>query len=112
MKYISSSSTASPSLLHKTGALIVAVAAFGLMLMFSAVLLAVLLVLIVAGGAYLWWKTRKVRRMMREMRAAANDAQANRDDVFRGEAFREESKGVVIEGEAVRVHVPQDGSQR
>jgi ABC-type siderophore export system fused ATPase/permease subunit len=115
MKYISYTSANSPSLLHKTGALIVAVAAFGVMLMFSAVVLALLLIVVVVGAAYLWWKTRKVRKMMCDMQTAANDGNAFRPETFRAETsrseiFRDESfKGEVIEGEAVRVHEPRDG---
>lgn len=51
--------------------------------MFSLVLLAVVAVLGVIGLGYFWWKTRAIRRVMRERMAASNHGQS-----------------VVIEGEA------------
>ncbi|GAB1232896.1 hypothetical protein [Ferrigenium sp. UT5] len=68
-------------------------------LMFSAVLLAVILVVGTLGFAYLWWKTRAVRRQLREMQELARNAQAQAG-ASRGGAF----EGEVIEGEVVRVH--------
>ncbi|GAB4115331.1 MAG: hypothetical protein Fur0026_01030 [Sideroxydans sp.] len=68
-------------------------------LMFSAVLLAVTLVIGALGFAYLWWKTRAVRRQLREMQELARNAQTQAG-ASRGGAF----EGEVIEGEVVRVH--------
>jgi ABC-type bacteriocin/lantibiotic exporter with double-glycine peptidase domain len=107
MKYIAYTSAGSPSLLRKTAALIIAAAVAAAMLMFSAVLLAVLLVLGVVAAAWVWWKTRAVRKMMRQFQAqAANDGAAFRE---RGTGA-ENVKGEIIEGEAVRVHEPREGA--
>ena len=64
-----------------------------LALMFSLVLLP----FIVLGGAYLWWKTRAVRRQLREMQAQMQLMQQDlqRDGMAAGE---------VIEGEVIREH--------
>lgn len=64
-----------------------------LALMFSLVLLP----FIVLGGAYLWWKTRAVRRQLREMQAQMQRMQQDlqRDGMAAGE---------VIEGEVIREH--------
>ena len=103
IKYISPPSANRPGLLRKAVAIVWTVALIGLALMFSAVLLTAILIVAVIGGAYLWWKTREIRRLMREQRQnfPPPGAQAG-SDVFRGEAW----SGEVIEGEAVRVHEP------
>ncbi|HCI14887.1 MAG: hypothetical protein A2063_05180 [Gallionellales bacterium GWA2_60_142] len=99
IKQISYTSSHRPSLLRKVVTLIGMVALGIVALMFSAVLLAVILVVVVFGGTYLWWKTRAVRKMMREMQShAARNAQAE-NDAFRGEVF----EGEVIEGEVIEV---------
>lgn len=100
-KYISYTQAGRPGLLRKIVAAVWAVALLGLALMFSAMLLAVILIVAVIGGAYLWWKTREFRRLMREQNFPPRSVQAE-SDVFKGEAY----SGVVIEGEAVRVHEP------
>ncbi|MFZ3017057.1 MAG: hypothetical protein WA056_01215 [Gallionella sp.] len=104
IKQISYTSSHRPSLLRKAVTL-VGMAALGVVaLMFSAVLLAVILVVVVFGGAYLWWKTRAVRKMMREMQGRMRqmqEASARTDEpqAFRGEVY----EGEVIEVVAVRV---------
>jgi Flp pilus assembly protein TadB len=64
-----------------------------LALMFSLVLLP----FVVAGAAWLWWRTRAVRRQLREMQAHMQRMQeyAQRDEAAGGE---------VIEGEVIREH--------
>ena len=80
-------------LLQKIAAIATAVVIFGLALTFSVVFFAV----VVAVGAvilgYVWWKTRDLRKVMREAQAQA-----------RGPATRgpTPSDGIVIEGEVVR----------
>jgi Flp pilus assembly protein TadB len=79
--------------LRKLVALIITVAMFALVLMFSAVVLVVLLVVGIIAFAYVWWKTREVRRVMRMMRSVATpearrEAQASNDGVFEGEVIR------------------------
>jgi uncharacterized protein YneF (UPF0154 family) len=104
-KYLSYTSAGRPSLLRKIVALAGTVVLASLALMFSAILLTALLIVTVIGGAYLWWKTRELRRQMREQMQnfPPRNAQAE-SDVFRGEVY----SGEVIEGEVVRVHEPDD----
>ncbi|MBI1174367.1 MAG: hypothetical protein GC139_03765 [Sideroxydans sp.] len=103
MKQISYSSTNPPGLLQKALAIVVTAALAVLGFMFSAVLLAIILIALVAGGAYMWWKTRKVRKQMRQMQEQVRDFQTrgttSESTVFQGEIF----EGEVIEGEAIRV---------
>lgn len=97
IKFISPPSTQPRSLLQKTAAVIATVVLAGVALMFSAVLLAGILIVAVFGGAYLWWKTRELRRLMRNFPPAGGATMQS--DVFAGEAL----KGEVIEGEVIRV---------
>lgn len=132
MRYISYSSSSSPGPLQKVGAILATVAVAATVLVFSSVFFAVLVVAVAIGGIVLWWKTRHVRRMMREMQSSMNRARESfengdfrqgpfagrqRADEARDEAHhaaegafsREESyRGVIIEGEAVRVDEPGD----
>lgn len=71
-----------------------------LALTFSAVLVVVVLVVGALAWAYLWWKTRTLRKQMKEFaprmdRTRAYDAK--QEEVQQG--------GVVIEGEVTRVNV-------
>lgn len=78
-------------------ALIATIALVVVGLMFSAVLLVFIATAGLIAFGYIWWKTRAVRRQIREhkraMAGAANDA-----DVFKNEAF----EGEIIEGEVIR----------
>ncbi len=118
MKYIAYSSSGSSGPLQKAAAIVVTVAVAAVMLVFSSVFLALLLLAAVVGGAWLWWKTRHVRRMMREMQGHMNQAREafegrapgqgpfGQQGPFSGQAqpARDpEFQGVIIEGEAVRV---------
>jgi Flp pilus assembly protein TadB len=97
MKYVLNSPAKSPGLLRKLAALIVTVAMVGLVLMFSAVLFAIIIVAGALAWAYLWWKTRELRKQMRNFPPR--------------EVKREEkmSDGNVFEGEVIRVVDSQDG---
>jgi len=86
-KYISYSSP--PGLLRKAGAVAATVVLAGVALMFSAVLLTAVLLVIVFGGAYVWWRTRELRRQMRDF--------AGRETV-QEENPRDET---VVEGEVI-----------
>jgi hypothetical protein len=130
MRYISYASSSSSGLLQRAAGVLGAVAVAGALLVFSSVFLAVLALVAVVGGVWLWWKTRHVRRMMREMHGQMNRAR----EAFESGAYRpgasgqgpfdqgafdrrsgaassqagpfsreERSEGVIIEGEAVRV---------
>jgi uncharacterized protein HemX len=62
--------------------------------MFSLVALAVVAVVGVALGGWLWWKTRAMRKQMKEMREAAQQMGEsgpthNNDQVIEGEFIRE-----------------------
>ncbi len=90
MKYISLTPGKSPGLLRKLVAFVVTLALFGLVLMFSAVLLAVIAIVGTIAGAYVWWKTRELRKRMREFsrQSVAREAKASNDEVFEGEVIR------------------------
>ena len=81
-----------PGLLRTIATLLVggAILAFGLM--FSLVILAIVVVIGVLGFAYFWWKTRGLRRHLRQQMA---DAQ-QREQFWQGA-----DEGEIIEGEIV-----------
>lgn len=110
MKYISHTSARPPSLLRKTAVIIGAAAVAGLMLIASAVLLGVVVIIGLLASAYLWWKTRELRKQMRNFppRGAAMGSEASKGEVFEGEVI----EGEVIEGEVIRVDEPQDQIKR
>lgn len=88
-------------LLGKLFATLLTAALLVLGFMFSVVVLAVVAVLGVLGLGYFWWKTRALRRAIREQQRQAR--QYGSDDVIEGEAtlVREDSipnKPPVIEG--------------
>lgn len=78
------------SLLRKLVALVVTAAMVGLVLMFSAVLLVIILVVGTIAGIYLWWKTRELRKQMREFstREMAREQKSSEGAVFEGEVIR------------------------
>ncbi len=90
------------SLLSKAVALIVTALLIFFGLMFGAILLTVIAVVGVIAFGYLWWKTRALRKHLRQqnqrMRSAENEADAFKDGAFGGEVF----KGEIIEGEVIR----------
>ena len=96
MKYVLNSPAGSPGPLRKLATLVVTVAMVGLALMFSAVLFAIIIVAGTLAWAYLWWKTRELRKQMRDFPPR--------------EVMREEkmSDGNVFEGEVIRVADSED----
>lgn len=90
MKYIFLAPSNSSNPLRKLVALIATVVLVGLVLMFSAVLLATVVVVGAIAWAYLWWKTREVRKQMREFRSRemGPEIKANADEVFEGQVIR------------------------
>jgi uncharacterized protein HemX len=81
-----------PSALRKIVGVIVTVAVAIVALMFSVVFFAVIAVVGVIAGSYLWWKTREVRKQMREFAAqnqsVMREQSASNDEVFEGEVIR------------------------
>ncbi len=90
MRFVSLTPGKTPSLLRKLVALAVTATLFVLLLMFSAVLIGVIAVVGTIAWAYLWWKTRKLRKQMRDLHSSAMRAQAraSNDEVFEGEVIR------------------------
>ena len=90
MRYVLLAPSGTPGLLRKVAAFVAAVVLAGLVLMFSAVLLVILAVVGVSAWAYFWWKTRELRRQMREFppRDAAQDVRQEGGEVFEGEVIR------------------------
>ena len=109
MRYIAYSSTNRPNLLQKAVAIVLTAALVAVGLMFSAVLFVAILIVLAVVGAYMWWKTREVRKQMKQMHEQMRDfqeraASARNDAAFESEVFREEAfEGEIIEGEAVHV---------
>lgn len=81
-----------PGVLGKAIALVVGAVLFVLGLVFSVALLVVAAVLGVAAFGYFWWKTRALRKALRERRPATSPG----GQVFEGEAVvieeRQESR--------------------
>lgn len=77
-------------LLQKVGAVAAAVILFGIALAFSVVFFAVVAAIALVIGIYVWWKTRDLRKAMRQ-------AQAQRPGRPPADAG-----GIVIEGEVLR----------
>lgn len=91
-----------PDALRNLAAAVATAAVLGLALMFSAVLVAAIVVAGVLGWGYLWWKTRELRKLMRNYPpgSVTMDREVAGNDAIRGE---------VIEGEAVRVvDIPEE----
>lgn len=90
MKYELNGATRPVGRLRKLVVLIVTMLLFALALMFSAVLLMGILVVGTIAGIYLWWKTRELRKMMRDFssQAVRRETQASNDAVFEGEVIR------------------------
>jgi Flp pilus assembly protein TadB len=90
MKYGLNSPAKPPGLLRKLVALLVTVALVGVVLMFSAVLLVVIAIVGTLAWAFLWWKSRELRKQMREFssRTVAREQSTGDDGVFEGEVIR------------------------
>ena len=91
MKHFPHATVNSPSLLRRVARFVVAIALIGLVLMFSALLFIVVLTAGTMVLGYLWWKTRDLRKQMRNHPLG--------DEVIRGEVI----EGEIIEGEVIRV---------
>lgn len=78
--------------LRKVAGVIVTLVLAIVALMFSAVFFAVIAVVGVIAWAYIWWKTREVRRQMRDIveqsQSVMREQTASNDEVFEGEVIR------------------------
>lgn len=96
-----------PSLWQKIVGGVVMVGVFALALTFSVALFAVVITVGLVVWGYFWWKTRAVRKAMREHMAAGMDPRRAAAEAYsstRAEApgARAETRGLIIEGEVVR----------
>lgn len=87
-----------PGWLSKLLAFVIGTGVMILGFMFSLVALAVVAVLAVIAGIWFWWKTRALRRQLREQAPDANTAWQTRPmpsdgDIIEGEARREHDTG-------------------
>ena len=90
IKYVLNAPANPPGPLRRLIGVVVTVAILGLVLMFSAALLVVVAIVGAIALGYLWWKTRAVRKQMRDLQvqAAQRAAMASNDAVFEGEVIR------------------------
>lgn len=103
--------TRPPGLIARSLAVIAAAGLAVLTFMFSLVVFSVVVVVGLGVAAWFWWRTRELRRRMREARAAM-DAQMD-IGAQRGPrpTAQRRNEGLVIEGDFIR-EVPQDDSTR
>jgi len=87
--------------LQKVVALVISIVLAGLMLMFSAVVFAFILVIGLLAWGYVWWKTRKIRKQMRDFspQSVVMENAVDTENVYSGE---------VIEGEVIHVVETED----
>ena len=90
-------------LLQKIGAIIATVVIFGLALTFSVMFFAVVVAAGVVIWGFVWWKTRELRRVMREAQARAHEG---------AQAARPQDGGLVIEGEVILEVDDEQGPRR
>lgn len=83
-------------------AAIVGVVALAATFMFGLVVFAVLAVVVFGVWIYFWWKTRALRKIMRETMESERNRRAAAGEGM-GEPAAAERDSTVIEGEAVRV---------
>jgi membrane protein implicated in regulation of membrane protease activity len=95
-----------PGLLEKIVALVAGAILLVVGFMFSLVLFAVIVSLGLLVWGYLWWRTRKLRRALREQQAQAREAMDGR--VIEGEAVIVEAEGAERERGSHRL--PPGGS--
>lgn len=82
--------------LNKLVSLVLGIVLLGLGLMFSVVLLGVLIVVGLGIWGYLWWKTRELRRVLRERPASPPEEPGFAGEVFEGEATVVEATGAEV----------------
>jgi hypothetical protein len=77
-----------PSLFAKALTLLITTTLLVLGFMFSLLLVGFAVVLALVAWGYLWWKTRRLRRHLREQTASMDHAGTADGSVFEGEAVR------------------------
>lgn len=97
-----------PGFLSKTLAVATAAVLAVIGFMFTLTALAVAVVVVAIGGGYLWWKTRHIRKQMRE---GTFDPQAFHAEARTRAYARSQTPDDVIEGEVIREVSPQEGSR-
>ena len=93
--------------LQKAGAVVVTLVVFALAMTFSVVLFAVVASIGLLVWGYLWWKTRDLRKAMREHVRTQQEAAGRAGGATAPAAGR----GEVLEGEVIR-EVPDDEARR
>ena len=96
-----------PGLLQKVGAVIATLIIFGLALTFSVVFFAVVVAVGLGVWGFIWWKTRDLRKAMREHAEAAAQSGRARPGPRPGRP----AEGEVLEGEVIR-EVPDEGTDQ
>ncbi len=96
MKYLSGTSTSPANLLQKMSVIVATTVLGGLTVMFSAIFLVVILSLVATAWIVLLWKTRKLRKQMRN------------DSSYDTSLAHDEFSGKIIEGEVIRVDEPKN----
>ncbi|MEO8038323.1 MAG: hypothetical protein ABI794_06105 [Betaproteobacteria bacterium] len=81
------------SLLGKVVAVVLGTAALVAAFVFSLVLLAVLLTGALVVGGYVWWRTRALRKTLREQQRTGWPAARVRGQVYEGEVLRDTGPG-------------------
>jgi uncharacterized protein YneF (UPF0154 family) len=97
MENLPHNSVQSPSILRKLAALVVTLVLLGLALVFSVLVLAVVLTAGAIALGYFWWRTRELRKQMRDHPPGGV--------VIEGEVIQSE----IIEGEVIRDDESRDG---
>ena len=98
-----------PTLLQKVVGAVVMAGVFMLALTFSVAFFAVLLTAGVAIWGWVWWKTRALRKAMREQMDAQASAGGGRAGGYGAAAG---SRGLIIEGEVIREVEVEDEVRR
>lgn len=104
--------TTEPGFIAKGLALVASVALLVLGFMFSLVVLAVVAVAALGIGGYFWWKTRDLRKALREQAQKAREGSGGPAGANTRSGHVVEGEATVVEGEftQVRVTLPRDAS--
>jgi len=100
-----------PGLLRKLIALVVTLVLLGLALVFSVLVLAVVLTVGAIALGYFWWRTRELRKHLRDHPPGGDviEGEIIEGEVIEGEVIEGEViEGEVIEGEVIREDISGD----